>query len=446
MPKRLLKNGALRVALIFAAISGTWKLLSDLTLHASVTDSDRVHQLQLLKSWAWVIGSAVVVYFLVRNLTRELSAARATSQSAGEALRAAEVEHVRAEERLRRDLRDLNFALDQSTILAVTDRRGLITDVNDNFCKISRYSREELLGKDHRIINSGLHSKAFFQEMWETIQAGRVWHGQIRNRAKDRTLYWVDTTIVPFMGEDGKPYQFMAIRHDVTERKLAEEKLQEQESLARLGEMAAVVAHEVKNPLAGISGAIQIIGGRLPEDSRERKVVGDILARIDALNGRIQDMLQFARPKAPKPTGMPVSALLQPAVDHASADPIFSGIKLSVTSADIQVLADAAMIQEILLNLLLNAAQAMNGKGEITIRATNGVDKQCRIEISDTGPGVPADQADRIFKPFVTTKHQGTGLGLSIARRVAQDHGGDLKLVGKEPPGATFVLELPCTI
>jgi len=422
---------------IFAVISGSWKLVSDWVLHSAFTEPGQFLQMQYFRSWLWVAGSSAVVYFLVRKLMMDLASAR-------ESALAAEGEHVLAEAKLRRDLRDLNFALDQSTILAVTDRRGLITDVNENFCKISQYSREELIGKDHRIINSGLHSKEFFREMWEKILSSRVWNGQIRNRAKDGTLYWVDTTIVPFLSEDGKPYQFMAIRHDVTERKLAEDRLKEQESLARLGEMAAVVAHEVKNPLAGISGAIQIIGGRLPEDSRERKVVGEILARVDALNGRIQDMLLFARPKTPKPLPVSVTGVLQPALEHVKSDPLFSGISLEVAATEIAVLADTAMVQEILLNLLLNAAQAMNGKGEIRIRVSNGVDKLCRIEISDTGPGIPSDQTERIFHPFVTTKHQGTGLGLSIARRVARDHGGDLKVAEKPQPGATFILELPC--
>lgn len=343
--------------------------------------------------------------------------------------------------RSRKDLEDLTYALDQSAIVATTNVRADITYVNDTFCQISKYSREELLGQNHRILNSGLHPVEFFKEMYATIGRGQVWRGELRNRAKDGSLYWVDTTIVPFLDEGGHPYQYIAIRYDITERKASEAALREQESLAQLGKMAAVVAHEVRNPLAGIRGALQVIGRRLAEGSREREISHEIISRIDTLNNIVQDLLQFARPRQPVLADIPIAGVVQETVSLLREDPALRDLDIRV-DADVTVAADREQIKLALLNLLMNSAQAMKGHGRIEISAQR-VAEVVELHIVDQGPGIPDSVRERLFEPFFTTKHRGTGLGLATTRRILEAHRGSVELRCPPEGGTIAVLKLP---
>jgi PAS domain S-box-containing protein len=342
------------------------------------------------------------------------------------------------------DLEDIKYAIDQSAIVATTNTQGRITYVNDKFCEISKYTRSELLGQDHRLLNSGYHPKDFIRTLWTTIANGHVWRGEIRNRAKDGSLYWVDTTIVPFLDGGGKPYQYTAIRYEVTGRKKSEEQLREQAALTRLGEMAAVVAHEVKNPIAGIRGALQVILSRMPADQRDRAIVVEIIGRLDSLGDIVRDLLLYARPAPPKQELVDIKALIESTGSLLRRDPSLSEVTLEVKGESRPVQGDAEQLRVMFQNLIINAAQAMGGRGAIHVDLACAP-STCEIAIRDHGPGMPPDVLAKAFDAFFTTKHRGTGLGLAIARRVVEAHGGRIDIDSRPGNGTTVSVTLPAS-
>lgn len=339
-------------------------------------------------------------------------------------------------------LDDVKRALDSAAIVAITDVTGCITYVNDKFCEISGYSRPELIGQDHRIINSRHHPPEFIRDLWRTIAQGQVWHGEIRNRAKDGHHYWVDTTIVPFLDDRGKPYQYVAIRADVTARKEVEERLTHQASLARVGQMAAVLAHEVRNPLAGIRGAMQVLMGRREAGDPERIVMEEIVERTASLDALINDLLLFARPRPPRLGEVDLRTVAQQAVAALQHDPAARHVVMRVDGPSLRVHADPELLRATLLNLLLNAAQAMAGAGEVVVEIGEHGD-MAEVRVRDNGPGIPEDIREQVLEPFFTTKTRGGGLGLPIAQRAAELHGGRLVLMCPPEGGTVVTLTLP---
>jgi two-component system CheB/CheR fusion protein len=339
-------------------------------------------------------------------------------------------------------LAQFKYALDQAAIVAITDQRGRITYANDRFCAISKFSREELLGQDHRIVNSAFHSKAFIKDLWTTIARGVVWRGEIRNRAKDGSFYWVDTTIVPLLDERGKPRQYLAIRYDITQRKTAELQLNEQAALAKIGELAAIVAHEVRNPLAGLRGSLQILASRLPPDLKGREIVGAMVERIDTLANRVRDILLFAGSRAARLQPVTLGPILHDAVASAAAA-VPEAAKPVVSGPDPVVVADPEMLRDLLLNLVMNACQASRHAPDPVRVTVTAADRSCRIEVLDRGPGIDDTIRDRIFEPFFTTKHGGTGLGLAIVKRLADLQGGEVTLGDRDGGGARACVTLP---
>lgn len=240
----------------------------------------------------------------------------------------------------------------------------------------------------------------------------------------------------------GSERHFVGILHDLSARVALEERLREQSTLARLGEMAAVIAHEVKNPLTAVRGAIQVIGRRLPAESRDGPVVKEIVARLDGLNALIQDLLLFARTPTLRPAPVDLGSLLRLTADLLQQDPTLKAVAVDVTGSAPPLMADADLMKIVFQNLLINAAQAMGGQG--AVRAVISVEgTSARVTIADQGPGLSAEAKEKLFRPFFTTKSRGTGLGLPTARRLLEAHGGRISVDCPAEGGTVVTLELP---
>lgn len=216
------------------------------------------------------------------------------------------------------------------------------------------------------------------------------------------------------------------------------------EHAATLGELAAGLAHEIRNPLAGIAGVMDIVGRDLPPSSPARDVLKDVREEVLRINRIVSDLLETARPKPPAFQLADLNATVEHAVTVARQQALSKPIRINcVTSSELPpVQHDTGQIHQVLLNLLLNAIQAIDGPGTVTVTVSseeNGV----AVTVQDTGPGIPPETLPNIFRPFFTTKGHGTGLGLSLARRIAEDHGGNLAVASKVGQGSTFTLSLP---
>ena len=369
-------------------------------------------------------------------------------------------------ERSLKELADIKFALDQSTIVAITDQRGIINFVNDAFCRISKYSREELLGQDHRIINSGFHPKEFMRDLWSTIASGQVWKGELRNRAKDGRIYWVDTTIVPFLNSEGKPYQYVAIRHDITQRKLAEEQvlqqaaeLQSAAQLSFIGELAAGLAHEIKNPLAGIQGGVDILIRRRDKNDPEREALEGMRHEVERIDRTVRALLDRARPRLVSVRATSLTDIVGRAVNLARAQLTNAAtggrgvtIEFEPPTDPITIPIDPAQIEDAVLNLIINAIEASDGGGQVKVRVARSENDRAEefedeavVEVSDNGRGISEEDLTRIFNPFFTTRPGGTGLGLPAVRRITRAHGGRVEVQSALGDGSTFALYLPVT-
>ena len=329
--------------------------------------------------------------------------------------------------------------------IIVIDERGIIEAFNPAAERQFGYKPEEVLGRNVSVLmpspdreqHDGYVHRYLTTGYQKIIGIGR----EVTGLRKNGTTFPLHLSVGEMKTSAGR--SFTGILHDLSDRVQLEQRLAEQKALVKLGEMAAVVAHEVKNPIAGIRGALQVITSRMPAEQRDRPILLDIITRLDALNRIVQDMLMFARPRALRQEPVSLTALLGDTVALIERDPTMSQVQIALSGAA-DISGDREMLQVVFQNILMNAAQAMENKGriEVSISTVNG---RCSVAIADQGPGMPEDVRAKAFDAFFTTKHRGTGLGLPIARRVIEAHGGTIQIDAPPSGGTmvTIVLPLP---
>lgn len=354
---------------------------------------------------------------------------------------------------------DLLKALNESSILAFTDINGSITYVNDKFCEISQYSREELLGQNHRLLKSGHHPQDFYKEIWDTISTGKVWIGEMKNKCKNGSFYWVCTTIIPFIDNLGVPYQYAAIRIDITDKKNAEEKhrksLLENDSARFLQQnyekFVTTLVHDLRNPLMVASISAQIIQ-RSPDISRKvETTAAKIISKLKRVDEMLTNVLETSSTKNELILSLTIKNCDAVSIIRAVLDDlvIIYGHRFILESInEFNGSWSPSAIQRITENLCSNAIKYGDTKKDITICIKNQ-DENLEISVHNIGNPIPENDLKSIFEYMHRTEsaehgqQDGWGIGLSVVAELAKAHGGSCHVKSNKAEGTIFTVALP---
>ncbi len=363
-----------------------------------------------------------------------------------------------AKQNLLHSLNAYQKAVNTAAIVSITDKGGKILYVNDLFCKISKYNRKELLGKNHRIINSGFHPPDFFKGLWKVIVSGKVWRGEIKNKAKDGSYYWVDTTISPIFNDNGDVVQYLSIRTLITERKDLE---QEKEQLlidmtSKYNDMMQfnyIVSHNIRAPIAKIISLIDLLKDECVNNDYNAhvliKYLTDSAISLDEVINDLTNILSVSRAE-----NQNIEIVNLPGIINSVRDNLETQIRESGTSLQIYIDEDAmdfysikSYVNSIIFNLVSNAVKYSKRDIHPTIiikaKKFNG---RHLLVVTDYGIGIDLDKAGAdlfgLYKRFNFSK-EGRGLGLYMTKNQVESLGGTIDVSSHPGVGTTFTISLP---
>ena len=330
--------------------------------------------------------------------------------------------------------------------IQITDAQGRMIYVNPAFERITGYSRDEVIGLNPRVLSSGKYSPDFWQNVWSTINSGRVWTGEVENKRKDGRPLFTQLLISPIIDTEGVVVGFLGSHRDISEQKQLEQQLMHSQKMESIGTLAAGIAHEVGNPLASISSIVQVLM-RTTREAEARDKLGLVQSQVHRITKIIRDLVDFSRPSnyQIRPTDLV----------HTLTDAI-EIVKMGKNAREITFVTNVRrqipllglvpdQISQVFINILLNAVDALQGKKGTITAEVEGDDKLVRVSISDNGVGILPENMPKIFEPFFTTKQvgEGTGLGLWVSYGIVKSFQGDLTVSSTHGKGTTFAMTLP---
>jgi PAS domain S-box-containing protein len=345
-------------------------------------------------------------------------------------------------------------------LVIITDHEGTIQYVNPAFERTTGYAREDVLGQNPRILNSGKHDRAFYRQMWDSLQRGEVWTGHLTNRKKDGTLFEEEASISPLLDQNGVITNYVAVKRDVSDEVELEARVRQGQKMEAIGTLAGGIAHDFNNILSAVIGYTEIALGSVEKGTSFHKILLEVFKAGERARDLVKQILAFSRQSEREQIAVQVRLIVKEVIKFLRASlPSTIEIEQRIAS-QATVLADPTQIHQVLMNLCTNAEHAMRKDGGRLVIGLEDITldhdftslfsgmlpgPHVKLTVSDTGYGIPTDIMDRIFDPFFTTKpkSEGTGMGLSVVHGIVESHGGAVTVQSVAGKGTTFDVYIP---